>query len=371
LVGTPEKLPIFTINCRYRRSAVVMGLAVVPSLDAPRRLSTRTEEEDYEQELLDQHRAAQRFPAATSAWPRSRIARVRRRPAIRYGWRRSKLEQVRLAMRIMLGIQDTPGGPIRRSDVALLSRIKHSAAVVADVLADASLLEEDRAPAIVSLFTTYTAALPAPMRDELGVWLDVMRHGSTQFPGANLAPTPRSAPSCAGRRCPSCSSGPRPICRFVRSASTTSARCCRPTRWTATPRAKGCARSSESTSPGSSLSSTRQRACRRRNPRRPPRSGQPRCVARGPQLCPARHRRAGRASRLPRCPRRPALPPAPDRPARRTAGPRRTDHPAGPGGPRPAARWLDYRQTTWPHTINPHMFIHVRSAITTRPVTGW
>jgi hypothetical protein len=38
----------------------------------------------------------------------------------------------------MLGIQDTPGAAIRRSDVALLSRIKHSAAVVADVLAEAA-----------------------------------------------------------------------------------------------------------------------------------------------------------------------------------------------------------------------------------------
>ena len=33
--------------------------------------------------------------------------------------------------------------------------------------------------------------------------------------------------------------------------------------------------------------------------------------------------------------------------------------------------WLDHRQATWPNTVNPHLFIHVRNAITTRPVTAW
>jgi len=102
--------------------------------------------------------------------------------ASRYGWARSKAERVRRAMRIMLGIQDTPGAPIRRSDVALLTRIKHSAAVVAYVLEDAGLLEEDREPAVVRWFNATVAGLPEPMRHELGVWLDVMRNGSTTPP---------------------------------------------------------------------------------------------------------------------------------------------------------------------------------------------
>jgi hypothetical protein len=57
------------------------------------------------------------------------------------GWKRTKTEHVHRAVRIMLGIQDTPGAAIRRSDVALLSRIKYSAAVAADVLAAAGMLE--------------------------------------------------------------------------------------------------------------------------------------------------------------------------------------------------------------------------------------
>ncbi|WP_244235770.1 MULTISPECIES: hypothetical protein [Micromonospora] len=102
--------------------------------------------------------------------------------AARHGWRPSKVERIRRAIRIMLGIQDTPGAPIRRSDVALLSRIKHSAAVVADVLDDAGLLDDDRQPAILAWFTISTAGLPALMRDELTEWLQVMRHGSTSPP---------------------------------------------------------------------------------------------------------------------------------------------------------------------------------------------
>lgn len=33
--------------------------------------------------------------------------------------------------------------------------------------------------------------------------------------------------------------------------------------------------------------------------------------------------------------------------------------------------YLDYRQQRWPHTANPHLFIHYRNATTTSPVTPW
>jgi hypothetical protein len=98
------------------------------------------------------------------------------------GWARTKTEHVHRGIRIMLGIQDTPGALIRRSDVALLSRIKHSAAVVADVIADAGMLEDDRQPAVVRWFHAAVADLPTPMRQELQTWLEVMRDGSTQPP---------------------------------------------------------------------------------------------------------------------------------------------------------------------------------------------
>ena len=45
-----------------------------------------------------------------------------REHAARYGWTAGKAERIQRAIRIMLGIQDTPGAAIRRSDVALLSQ---------------------------------------------------------------------------------------------------------------------------------------------------------------------------------------------------------------------------------------------------------
>ena len=82
----------------------------------------------------------------------------------------------------MLGIQDTPGAPIRRSDILLLTRIKHSAAAVTEVIAAAGMLEDDIEPPVVRWFNAKTAGLPEQMRRELGVWLEVMRNGSTTPP---------------------------------------------------------------------------------------------------------------------------------------------------------------------------------------------
>ena len=105
-----------------------------------------------------------------------------REHAARHGWARGKAERVQRGIRIMLAIQDTPGAAIRRSDVALLSKIKHSAAVVADVLAEAGMLQEDREPAIVRWFNAAVRDLPEPMRHEVGIWFEIMRNGSAVAP---------------------------------------------------------------------------------------------------------------------------------------------------------------------------------------------
>jgi hypothetical protein len=102
--------------------------------------------------------------------------------AARYGWSNAKAERVQRGIRILLGTQDTPGAPIRRSEVVLLSHIRHPAAVVAEVLAEAGMLEEDREPAIVRWFPIQIADLPQAMRHELGIWFQVMRGGSTVAP---------------------------------------------------------------------------------------------------------------------------------------------------------------------------------------------
>lgn len=123
-----------------------------------------------------------------------------------------KAERIQRGARIMLAIQDTPGAAIRRSDVALLSTIKHSAAGVADVLAKAGMLADDREPAIVCWFTVAVRDLPEQMRHELGTWFDIMRHGSAtpplRLPRADsttdtqlryVLPVSGQARPCAGR----------------------------------------------------------------------------------------------------------------------------------------------------------------------------
>jgi hypothetical protein len=102
--------------------------------------------------------------------------------AARYGWPKGRTALIQRAIRIMLGIQDTPGAPIRRSDVLLLTQIRHPAAAVAEVLAEAGMLDDDLQPAVERWFSAAVAGLPAQMRHELGVWLEVMRNGSQSPP---------------------------------------------------------------------------------------------------------------------------------------------------------------------------------------------
>ena len=102
--------------------------------------------------------------------------------AAAHGWRNGYTATIQRGIRIMLGIQDTPGAPVRRSDILLLSSIKHSAATVTEVIAAAGMLEDDIEPRVVRWFNTKTAGLPEQMRRELAVWLDVMRNGSTTPP---------------------------------------------------------------------------------------------------------------------------------------------------------------------------------------------
>jgi len=93
------------------------------------------------------------------------------------GWSKRHTSNTRHGLRIVLGIQDAPGTPIKASDVALLRGIDLPVWSVLEVLADAGLLVEDRTPAIDAWFAGQTAGLPRAMAGELGVWFEVMKHG--------------------------------------------------------------------------------------------------------------------------------------------------------------------------------------------------
>ncbi len=123
-----------------------------------------------------------KFPPPPDPALEAAFAQFVRDHAAAHGWRTGYTATIQRAIRIMLGIQDTPGAPIRRSDVLLLTCIKHSAATVTDVIAAAGMLDDDIEPPVVRWFHAKTAALPEQMRRELGTWLDVMRNGSTTPP---------------------------------------------------------------------------------------------------------------------------------------------------------------------------------------------
>jgi len=120
-----------------------------------------------------------KFPPPPDPALEAAFAQFVRDHAAAHGWPKGYTATIQRGIRIMLGIQDTPSAPIRHSDVLLLTRIKHSAATVTDVIAAAGMLEDDIEPLVVRWFHAKTAALPEPMHRELGVWLEVMRNGST------------------------------------------------------------------------------------------------------------------------------------------------------------------------------------------------
>ena len=123
-----------------------------------------------------------KFPLPPDPALETAFAQFVREHAAAHGWAKNYTATIQRAIRIMLGIQDTPGALIRRSDIMLLTRIKHSAAVVTEVIAAAGMLDDDIEPPVVRWFCAKTVGLPGPMRRELGVWLDVMRNGSTSPP---------------------------------------------------------------------------------------------------------------------------------------------------------------------------------------------
>ncbi len=125
------------------------------------------------------------FPPPPDPQLEAAFHQLAREHARRFGWSRSKAERVQRGVRVMLAIQDTPGAAIRRSDVLQLSRIKHSAATVADVIAAAGMLDDDIAPPVVRWFDANTRDLPEPMHQELAVWLEVMMLGSATAPRRN------------------------------------------------------------------------------------------------------------------------------------------------------------------------------------------
>jgi hypothetical protein len=110
------------------------------------------------------------------------LDRAARDHAARHGWSKTRRIEACQGLRVLAGLQDTPGAPIRASDAAALQQIRIGTQPILDILTAEGLLEEDREPAITSWFARQVTGLPAPMASELWAWFGVLHRGSTRPP---------------------------------------------------------------------------------------------------------------------------------------------------------------------------------------------
>lgn len=122
------------------------------------------------------------FPAPRDPGLAAVLDRAARDHAARHGWTKSRTVEARQAIRILLGLQETPGAPVNASEVTALARIGFAAQPVLDILTAVTLLHDDRDPPVAAWFARQITGLPAPMISELRIWFDVMHRGSSRAP---------------------------------------------------------------------------------------------------------------------------------------------------------------------------------------------
>lgn len=102
--------------------------------------------------------------------------------AIRHGWSKRQRNDVVRSLRLLTTLQDTPGAKINATDVLQLPRYDGNINSTLDVLAAAGLLIDDRTSPVGRHFAGKTDGLPSPMRQQLETWLEVMLDGSNTPP---------------------------------------------------------------------------------------------------------------------------------------------------------------------------------------------
>ena len=102
--------------------------------------------------------------------------------ARRHGWPQSTIHRAQRSMRVLQLMQDTPGAMLLATDAIRLQEIGLTAIPVIDVATAAGVMLDDRQPAIYAYFDTTTAHLPEQIRTELNEWFTVMLNGSTTPP---------------------------------------------------------------------------------------------------------------------------------------------------------------------------------------------
>ncbi|MEU8717922.1 hypothetical protein [Streptomyces sp. NPDC048663] len=105
------------------------------------------------------------------------------------GWSRSTLTRYRQGLRIVLAVQDTPGGPVPASVVQELTGSGLAARLLHEFLAAHGFLDDDRPRPVDAWFARTTACLPETMTGQLAQWFTVRLHGRTTVP-RSLARSP-------------------------------------------------------------------------------------------------------------------------------------------------------------------------------------
>jgi hypothetical protein len=248
--------------------------------------------------------------------------------AARHGWGRQLQAVTRSALRVLLATQDTPGAPIRATDVEALTQLAfNNVRPVTEILTAAGMLEEDRESALDAWFTRRASGLPEPMATEFNSWFETLRDGSRTPPRIR----PRSTATIRVHV-----SRAVPILHAWASEGRQSLR--RPGQ----PAPAGTVRAAVAVPVPQGPPPHLRRPCRAAAARpaayRPAAAAEPGHRAGGNPQRPARTGSARRAGRLPRPAQRPARWPRAHRRPRRAAPPGRAGHPACRSRPRAAGR---------------------------------
>jgi hypothetical protein len=92
------------------------------------------------------------------------------------GWSPRTLSLAQRGLRILMAVHG-PGEPVKASTVRQLSARNMPFPHIIDVLAAASVLEDDRPDSLAVWLDGQLAGLPAQIRAELDAWLTLLRHG--------------------------------------------------------------------------------------------------------------------------------------------------------------------------------------------------
>ena len=98
------------------------------------------------------------------------------------GWDRALISKVRCGIRLLLSMQDTPGAAITVTEAQVLRQINIPQRPVLLALGEVGMVDDDRTPAVRTWFDRHTTGLPEKMFDEMHTWFDVMHNGSAAPP---------------------------------------------------------------------------------------------------------------------------------------------------------------------------------------------